>query len=51
MLTAEKTSVCGKRCFRSKQAAKRANKSARFRFRLYQCDACNGWHVTARDKH
>jgi len=47
----QKIGPCGKRVFTSKHAARDANKSARFRFRPYPCEECNGgWHVANGDK-
>ncbi len=44
-------SVCGKMCYPSKEAAKRANARARFRVRAYRCPLCHWqWHVANGDK-
>lgn len=41
---------CGKRNFRSKQAARDATRHVHHRLRVYFCRLCGGWHVTNRDK-
>lgn len=40
----------GKRAYPSAEAAKLANRSASWRFRVYACRACGAFHVTAAEK-
>lgn len=40
----------GRRAFASENAARAANKTARFRYRPYRCDGCGKWHVCNSDK-
>lgn len=41
----------GKRAYTSRQAARAATESARWRHRAYRCDACGAWHVTNDEKN
>ena len=38
----------GKRCFKSKRAAKEGTKTVHNRIRVYFCDHCHTFHVTSR---
>jgi hypothetical protein len=42
--------MCGKRCFTSLEHARRAHRHASWRFRVYWCDDCGAYHVTASEK-
>jgi hypothetical protein len=43
-------SACGKRRFLSVLHARQAHRRAGYRIRVYRCEACRGYHVTAQDK-
>jgi hypothetical protein len=43
-------SACVKRAFRSIKHARAANRGFGGRMRVYQCEACRWYHVTASEK-
>ena len=40
----------GKRCFKSKRAARKATKRVHNKFRIYRCPACGFLHTTHETK-
>lgn len=42
--------TCGKRGYPSERDARDAHRHASFRFRVYWCEQCQAWHVTAAEK-